>query len=65
MDNDNDNDNVEMMTRPPHQITRTRPLQDKWLMDNDDDGDVGRSDNKAPSVNEDMASTGQMACGRQ
>ena len=54
------------MTRPPHQImTRMRPPQDKWLMDDNDNSDVGRSDNKAPSVNEDVASAGQMACGQR
>ena len=62
-DDDNNNDDVEMTTRPPHQITRTRPPQDKWLMDNNDNSNVGRLDNKAPSVNEDVASAGQMAHG--
>ena len=65
VDNDNNNNNVEMTTRPPHQIMRTRPPQDKWLTDDVDNGDVGRSDNKAPSVNEDVASAGQMAHGRR
>ena len=48
-----------------------RPLQDKWPGDNDNDNDVGdrqqspMATRPPPDNDEDEASAGQMACGRQ